>query len=82
MKPYQLRELAYNEVINRLSDAEEELSNLRFQLATRKELGNPRRIRQLKREIAQLKTVLREHQLGLRRLASGPQPQEVQGEQQ
>ncbi|MCK4417486.1 MAG: 50S ribosomal protein L29 [Candidatus Latescibacteria bacterium] len=76
MKSYQLRQLTYNEAVNRASDAEEELSNLRFQLATRKELGNHRRIRQMKREIAQLKTILHEHQLGLRKLALGPQPQE------
>ncbi|OPX31509.1 MAG: 50S ribosomal protein L29 [Candidatus Latescibacteria bacterium 4484_181] len=36
MKPYQLRELTYEEAINRLRDAEEELCNLRFQWATRK----------------------------------------------
>ncbi|MCD6168971.1 MAG: 50S ribosomal protein L29 [Candidatus Latescibacteria bacterium] len=80
MKPYQLRELTYEEAINRLRDAEEELSNLRFQWATRKELTNPRRISQVKREIAQLKTILREHQLGLRKLASGSQTREAEGE--
>lgn len=76
MKSYQLRQLTYNEAVNRASDAEEELSNLRFQLATRKELGNHRRIRRIKREIAQLKTILHEDQLGLRKLVLGSQPQE------
>jgi large subunit ribosomal protein L29 len=43
----------------------EELENLRFQKALQ-QLENPLRIRDLKREIAQIRTILREYELNIR----------------
>lgn len=46
----------------KLSDLKSELFNLRFQLATG-QLENPMRIREVKKSIAQIKTILREEEL-------------------
>ena len=67
MKAYQLKELALDEVKLNLEDLEEEMSNLRFQKALG-QLNNPLRIRIVRREIAQLKTVINEYDLGLRKM--------------
>lgn len=47
----------------RLLDLKKELFNLRFQLSTG-QLENPMRIKEVKRSIAQIKTVLREQEIG------------------
>ncbi|MGH2698762.1 MAG: 50S ribosomal protein L29 [Actinomycetota bacterium] len=57
-----LRELPVSELTERLEDTREELFNLRFQLATG-QLDNYRRVRLLRRDIARVKTVLREREL-------------------
>lgn len=68
MRPSEIRDMTLSEAEQRLRDAEEELFNLRFQLAMR-QLPTPSRVRQVRRDIARLKTILREHELGIRRLA-------------
>ncbi len=67
MKTEALRELTKADAINKLQDANEELENLRFQLALQ-QLENPQRINLVKKEIAQLKTILREDELGIKSL--------------
>lgn len=67
MKKQQLREMSIEELKARLAEDIEALENLRFQKALQ-QLENPARIRQLKREIAQIKTVLREYELGIRKV--------------
>ena len=65
MKARELNEIKGNnaEDLNvKLSDLKAELFNLRFQLATG-QLSNPMRIREVKKSIAQIKTVLREEEL-------------------
>ena len=64
----ELRELADNELIDKLRESKEELFNLRFQMATG-QLANNRRLRIVRKEIARVYTVLRERELGL---AAGP----------
>ena len=59
MKARELRELSLEELKRRLSDEEENLSNLRFQLST-SQLENPIKVRQVRRDIARMKTVLAE----------------------
>ncbi|MDI7275577.1 MAG: 50S ribosomal protein L29 [Anaerolineae bacterium] len=59
MKPAELRQLTVDELRHRLDETYQELLNLRFQLAT-KQLADTSRIRQVKREIARLQTVLGE----------------------
>ena len=48
-----------------LADRTREVFNLRFQKATEK-AENPGRIRALRRDVARIKTVLRERELGVR----------------
>lgn len=62
MKTNKVRELTDEEIIKKVSDYKGELFNLRFQLATG-QLDNPMRIRDVKKDIARCKTVLREREL-------------------
>ncbi|MGR6837436.1 50S ribosomal protein L29 [Syntrophomonas erecta] len=62
MKANKLRELTDEEIMQKVSDYKEELFNLRFQLATG-QLDNPMRIRDVRKNIARCKTVLRQREL-------------------
>ena len=57
-----LRQSSPQDLQVKLSDLKTELFNLRFQLATG-QLENPMRIREVKKSIAQIKTILREEEL-------------------
>ena len=59
MKINEIRDLAPNELELKLTELKAELFNLRFQHATN-QLDNPRRITEVKRTIAKIKTGLRE----------------------
>ncbi len=61
-KARELRAYDTPTLIRMLAEARRELLNLRFQLAT-KQLGNPAKIRQTKRRVAQILTILREREL-------------------
>ena len=65
MKKQALNDLNVSDVDEKLKDNEEALQNLRFQKALQ-QLENPIKINHLKKEIAQLKTIKREFDLGLR----------------
>jgi len=62
----EIRELPPEELKNRLEDLEMELSNLHFQKATH-QIDNPLLIRTTRRNIARVKTLLREYELGIRK---------------
>lgn len=62
LKPSQIRDLTRAEMQQRLQDSREELFNLRFQNATG-QLDNYKRIKELRRDVARLMTVLREQEL-------------------
>ncbi len=62
MRAADLRELTAPELEERLAEAKAELFNLRFQLATN-QLDNTARLREMRREVARLATVIREQQL-------------------
>ncbi|MFD0961951.1 50S ribosomal protein L29 [Paenibacillus chungangensis] len=64
MKASEFRNLTSAEIEHKISGFKEELFNLRFQLATG-QLDNPTRIRDVRKEIARAKTVLRERELGI-----------------
>ena len=64
MKAKKLRELTDEELNRRVADYKEELFNLRFQLATG-QLDNPMRIRDVRKNIARCKTVLRQREIGI-----------------
>jgi large subunit ribosomal protein L29 len=59
MKASELRDFNQRELDEALADAKEELFNLRFQLATN-QLDNFARIREVKKDIARIKTVMSE----------------------
>ena len=59
MKVNDIRNLSPDEQVSKLSSLKEELFNLRFQNATG-QLDNPMRIRDVKRSIAQIKTIASE----------------------
>jgi len=61
MKPAQIRELSMDEMQARISELEEERFRLRFRSAT-EALNDPLRLRVIRRDIARLKTVLKEQQ--------------------
>ncbi|ADL53395.1 50S ribosomal protein L29 [Clostridium cellulovorans] len=61
-KLQELRESSAQDLNANLADLKKELFNLRFQLATG-QLENPMRIREVKKSIAQIKTILREDEL-------------------
>lgn len=63
MKTSELREMTKKEAEIKLVDATEERENLRFQHSLR-QLENEQRIKVVRREIAQLKTLLQEEKLG------------------
>ena len=62
MKANVYRDLTSVELTQKLTDAKSELFNLRFQLATG-QLDNPLKIRYIKRDIARVKTVLRQREI-------------------
>jgi len=62
MNATELRELEDRDLEKRINDLREELFNLRFQFATR-QLTNHSRIREVRREIARVNTLLRERDL-------------------
>jgi large subunit ribosomal protein L29 len=59
VKPEELRELSSTELLERQGELARELFNLRFQLATGR-LSNHTALKKTKRDIARVKTVLRE----------------------
>ena len=62
MKATEIRELSVEELEVKLTDLKKDLFNLRLQNATN-QLDNPTRIAEVKRDIARVNTILREHQL-------------------
>lgn len=62
MKAEQLRELSTEELREKERETKQELFNLRFQKATG-QLGNTAIIPKTKRELARIKTILREREL-------------------
>jgi len=62
MEAYEIRSFTTVEIGQKLDEAYEELFNLRFQRATG-QLKNTARKGELRREVARLKTVLREREL-------------------
>lgn len=65
MKVNEIRDMSADEQSEKLKSLKEELFNLRFQNATG-QLENPMRIREVKRSIAQVKTIQRERELNIR----------------
>lgn len=57
-----IREMSASEMEKRIADLKQELFNLRFQHAIN-QLDNPMRLKAVKKEIAVIKTIMRENEL-------------------
>lgn len=62
MRTEELRKLSTEELQNRIKENKEELFNLRFQQATGN-LEKPVRLRELRKQVAKMKTIIREREL-------------------
>lgn len=62
MKAQEIRAMSSDELARKLDDVYEELFNLRFQFSTG-QLKNFNRLTEVKREVARLKTIMREREL-------------------
>ena len=62
MKAQETRELTEKERLEKISDLSQEYFNLKFQLATGK-IENPGRLKFIRRDIAGLKTIIKETEL-------------------
>ena len=65
MKIEELRKLTTEELQSKIKDSKEELFNLRFQQATGT-LEKPVRLRELRKDVARMKTIIREREKGIR----------------
>ena len=62
MKTTEIREMSVAELDTKLAGLKDEMFNLRFQMATG-QLENPMKIREVKKSIAQIKTIQREREI-------------------
>lgn len=62
MKIDELRDMTLDELMDALVEAKEERFNLRFQVATN-QIDNTARLKTVKKDIARIRTVLREREL-------------------
>ena len=69
VKAQEYRDRTYEELRQMELDLRQDLFNLRFQHATG-QLDDASRLRQAKRNLARVKTVVREHELGIRKVVS------------
>ena len=70
MKPSELRQMDEDELEGRLTEAREELFNLRFQHVTG-QLDNHARLSQVRKDIARINTLLREQEIAAAEAAEG-----------
>ncbi|HOV80695.1 MAG TPA: 50S ribosomal protein L29 [Bacillota bacterium] len=64
MKAKELRDLTDDELKRKLEESKDELFKLRFQWATG-QLDNPMKLKECRRKIARVKTIIRERELGI-----------------
>lgn len=64
MYPREIREMTVEEIEQKIDEAQQEIFNLRFQEVI-SQLADYNRVKVVKREIAQLKTIAHEKRLGL-----------------
>lgn len=62
MTNQEIRKLSNEEIIAKIDESKEELFNLRFSQATGN-LEKPSRINELRKQVARMKTILREREL-------------------
>ena len=62
MNASELRDLTYEELVEKRTETKEEQFNLRFQLATN-QLDNTARLRQVRRDLARIATTMRQQEI-------------------
>jgi len=70
MKAVELREMTLEELMSREEDLTEELARLRIQLSI-KRLDNPLRVREVRRDLARVKTIISEKLAAAEEQAAG-----------
>jgi large subunit ribosomal protein L29 len=70
VKPDEIRNLDDSQILRRIDELEEERFRLRFRSATMG-LENPNIVEQIRRDIARMKTILRERQIARQKQAAG-----------
>jgi large subunit ribosomal protein L29 len=63
VKPKEIRDLNLEQLKQQIISKEEELFNLKIQLST-KQLENPMKIREARKQVARLKTIFQEKEKG------------------
>lgn len=66
MKMTAINNMSLDEIKRELEDSQEAYSNMRFQKATH-QLDNPVKLRYMRKDIARLKTVIKEYDTGIRK---------------
>ena len=67
LKAEKIRDMNEEEILGKIKELTEEIFNLRFRNSMR-QLQNPVSIREKRRDIARLRTILTEHRKGIRKL--------------
>jgi len=63
IKPHEIRPMSEKEINQRIKDNLEALDKMKFQKAVGGEVKNPVQVRYLKKEVARMKTILREREI-------------------
>ena len=71
MKAQELRDLTIEEIFQKKEEVRKEIFNLRIRQATR-QIDNPLKLRELRRDFARINTIVREHESNIRPLAESP----------
>jgi len=71
MKAQELRDLTIEEILQKKEEVRKEIFNLRIRQATR-QIDNPLKLRELRRDFARINTIIREHEFNIRPLAESP----------
>jgi len=67
VKVTEIRNFSRSELITKIAEKEEELANIRFQISLH-QFDNVIKLRLVRRELARMKTILREDTLGIKTL--------------
>lgn len=75
MKVFELREKTREELDDLLNGYHKDIFNLKLRRSAQ-EIPNPLRLRTLRRDIARIKTILREDEMGIRKLLEAKKPKQ------
>ena len=77
----EIRQRDSDDLLRDVAEIERKIWELRFQRGSEK-AGDPSKIRQMRRQVARLKTVLRERELGIERAGAAVEAEAERGEDQ